>query len=444
MKVTKREQILLGALLLVLIAYGFYNFVYTKQNQRITELKTSRDAYSQKWEQVKAKIASKDKKNEQNTILTAKIFNETDKLFPSIKQEEIIVVLDKMIKDSNLQADVLGFSEVSSENSTVDTSKTVINDESKNVTNELDKLVSAFNGDSKKDATNEKTNTSSTSNSNSIVNGAYKMQVTFNFKGMYDELISFIDEVENYNKKIIINNINLTGAEGSDVSGTLILEFYGVPKLNNNDYFKWDYKKPSGNSNPFVGSSSSLQVNNEIIPNDPVNSPVNSPVNNGNGIITNNTENTIPKDEIKSDFVMSAKPITSDLHTVTIEKAKDESKQSYIYSDNEGIEQAEFYFTKVGSKYFYKYKTSKATYPKDFNDSIEYVLNAENIILDIASQKRGSGLDLSGVDIKITNDTDKSVVVNILDDDKIKPRVKILKEKGDISVNRNYIYYTAK
>ncbi|MCJ7691330.1 MAG: hypothetical protein MUO60_18730, partial [Clostridiaceae bacterium] len=119
MKVTKREQILLGALLLVLIAYVFYNFVYTKQIQKVTELKASRDTYSQKWEQVKTKIASKDKRNEQYITLNAKILNQTDMLFPTIEQEEIIVVLDKMIEDSNLQADVLGFSEISSENLTV-------------------------------------------------------------------------------------------------------------------------------------------------------------------------------------------------------------------------------------------------------------------------------------------------------------------------------------
>ena len=438
MKVTKREQILIGALLLILLGYSYYNFVYTKQNQKITELKASRDAYSQKWEQVKAKIASKDKKNEQNTILNAKIFNETDKLFPSIKQEEIIVVLDKMIKDTNLKADVLGFSEISSESLAVDTSKAVNNqDKSKEATNELDKLVSAFNGDSKKDANSGNTNTSNTSTSTnySLLSGAYKMQVTFKFKGMYDELISFIDEVENYDKKIIVNNINLTGAEESDVSGTLILDFYGVPKLNDNDYLKWDYKKPSGNGNPFVGSSSSLQVSNEIIPN----TQVNTQVNNGNEIITKNGEN-----EIKSDFLMSAKPKTSDLHTVTIEKAKDESKQSYIYSDNEKIEPVEFYFTKVGSKYFYKYKTNIATYPKNFSKPIEFVPNGENIILDIVSQKRDIGSDLSGANIKITNDTDKSIVVNILDDDKNKPRVIIVKEKGAISVVRSYIYYTGK
>lgn len=426
MKVTKREQVLLGVLLMVLLCYGFYKFVYMKQSQKITELKASRDTYSQKWEQAKVKIASENERKEQYKVLNSKIFNEADKLFPSIEQEEIIVVLDKMIKDSNLQADVLGFSEVSSEDTSVDTSKTTNNeDKSKNVTNELDKLVSDFNGTSRTDANSVKTNTT-----DSKIIGAYKMQVTLNFKGVYDELISFIEKVEAYDKKIIINTINLTGAEGSDVSGTLTLDFYGVPKLNNNDGFSWDYKEPSGSENPFFQSPTSLPTNNTITKQEEA--PVTK---DGSAAAT---------DDSKSDFTLYAKPKTPDLHTVTIEKGKDESKLSYIYADNAGVEPVEFYFTKVGTKYFYKYKTSTGTYPKDFSKPIEFVPTGKNILLDIYSQKRGLNSDLSGANIKITNDTDKRVDVDILDDDKNKPRVNIIKEKGDISVVRNYFQYVNK
>ncbi len=443
MKVTKREQTLIGALLLVLLGYCFYKFVYIKQNQQITELKASRDTYSQKWEQVKAKIASKDKTNEQNKILNSKILSKTNMLFPSIKQEEIIVILDKMIKDSNIQADVLGFSEVSSENTTtVDTSKAANNAvNSTNATNKLDKLVSDFNGTPIKDSTSVNTNASNTTSitNNSKISGAYKMEVTLDFKGTYDELISFIGQVENYNKKIVINNINLTGAQGSNLTGTLILDFYGVPKLNNSDDFKWDYKAPSGSGNPFVGSSSSIQVNSAVVI-DKVANTVSTSVN-----TVTKSASKMAKTEVKSDFNLYAKPKTSNnLHTIIIKYAKEESMKSYIYANNAGIELVEFYFTKVGSKYFYKYKTSIESYPKNFNNSIEFVPNGGNIILDIVSQKRGTSSDLSGANIKITNDTDKSIVVNISGDDKNKPRVNILKEKGDISVVKNYINYISK
>lgn len=428
MKVTKREQVLLGILFIVLLCYGFYNFVYLKQNQKITELKASKDSYSQKWELAKAKITSENERKKQYKNLNSKIFNATGMLFPSIEQEKIIVILDKMIKDSNLQADVLAFSEVSSGNNLVDTTKTVNNeDKSKNTTNELDKLVNDFNGTSK----NETSSMTSKKTNDSKIIGAYKMEVTLKFKGVYDELISFIAQVEDYDKKIIIKSITLTGTEGSEVSGTIILDFYGVPKLNNSDDFKWNYKKPNGSENPFFQSPTTSPINNDIT------------AKNGDKSVAKD-ESTVANDDNKSDFVLYAKPKTLDLHTVTIEKGKDDSKKSYIYVDNVGVEVIEFYFTQIGTKYFYKYKTSKETYPKDFSKPIEFLPIGKNIILDIFSQKRGQGSDLSVANIKITNDTDKKVDVDILDDDKNKPRVNIIKEKGDILVVRNYIQYVNK
>ncbi|NNU75976.1 hypothetical protein [Clostridium estertheticum] len=430
MKVTKREQVLIGVLLIVLLCYGFYNFVFLKQNQKITELKASKDSYSQKWELAKAKITSENERKEQYKNLNSKIFNATGMLFPSLEQEKIIVVLDKMIKDSNLQADVLAFSEVSSGNNLVDTTKTVNNEEkSKNTTNELDKLVNDFNGTSK-NGTNSNSTDSKKTNDSKII-GAYKMEATIKFKGVYDELISFIEQVENYDKKIIIKSITLTGAEGSEVSGTIILDFYSVPKLNDIDVFKWDYKKPIGSENPFFQSPTTTPTNTETTTNQ-------------NQTVVTQDQTAATTDDSKSDFVLYAKPKTPDLHTVTIEKGKDDTKKSLIYADNSGVELVEFYFIKIGNRYYYKYKTSKATYPKEFSKPIEFVPIGKNIALDIFSQKRGLYSDLSGVNINITNDTDKKVNVDILDDDKIKPRVKILKQIGNISVVRNYIQYVAK
>lgn len=440
MKVTKREQMLIGALLLVLLGYCFYNFVYIKQNQKIVQLKTSRDSDLQKWEQVKAKIASKDKNNEQYKILNAKIVSKTDMLFPTIEQEEIIVILDKMLKDSKLQGDVLSFSEVSSENTSTDTSKTENSstdskEENKNSANELDKLVSDFNGDAKKDTNIEKkvdnevkgdtTNADSkaeadTTNKDnataktdeSKLTGAYKMKVTLNFKGTYDELVNFIQQVEDYDKKIIISNINLAGAEGTAVSGNLILEFYGVPKLIDNDEFKWDYIKPSGKSNPFVGGSSSVNVSQTL-----------------SSVVTT-------KKDIQYDFLMSVSSITSDLPTIMLGKSKDSLRNTYVYADNEGEENIEIYLIQSGGRYFYKYKTMDDTYPKDFNTQVEFTPYGKDIKLKIYTNKRNSNIDLAGANIKLFNKTDLTVNMDIEDDDKDKPRVKISKEAGNININK--------
>jgi type IV pilus assembly protein PilO len=414
--------------LIVLVGYGFYKFVYTKQNQKIAELKVSRDTYSQKWEQVKAKIASKDKKNEQYKILNAKILSKTDKLFPSIKQEEIIVILDRMLEDSKLQGDILGFAEVSIENLSEDKSKNESasakdKDINKSAINELDKLVSDFNGTTKKDTNSEKAKDSKVEKSAADTTSAdkgttkiddpkvasvYKMQVTLNFKGTYDELISFIRQVENYDKKIIISNINLAAAEGSGVSGNLILEFYAVPKLNNNDDFKWDYKKPNGKENPFVGGSSEAV---SII----------KPVEKG----------------ISSfDFEMTSKPSSSDLPTVILGKSKDTNRNTYVYGDNDGIEEVKINLVENSGKYYFKYNTSSNVYPEGNNIGEEFSPTGDSINLIVYPTKRNSKEDLSGVNLKISNGTKKKVFVKILGDDKERPRVSVISEKGEVNQER--------
>ena len=90
MKVTKREQVLLGILFIVLLCYGFYNFVYLKQNQKITELKASKDSYSQKWELAKAKITSENERKKQYKNLNSKIFNATDFGLPQAPEELVL------------------------------------------------------------------------------------------------------------------------------------------------------------------------------------------------------------------------------------------------------------------------------------------------------------------------------------------------------------------
>ncbi len=411
MKITKREKILLIVLSIILLGFLYNKFVLLNQIEKIKTLQVQKTDYTEKVSQIQAKIASKDKKQLEIKVLNSKIIDKTSRLFPSMEQEVIIIMLDKMFENSKLQGDVVSFSEIS------DDKLVAGNIEKKNdvaVDNVLNKLVENYNNigsdkkviETQKDSkTTEKTIEKTTEKTADIAS-ANKMQVTISFKGNYSGFLAFIKQVESFKKKIIINKINLAASEDNAISGNVILDFYAIPKFNEEDYFPWKFQMTSGKDNPFEGAVTSVNV----------------------------TETK--KVEVKNDFVMSAKPITSDLPTIRIGKAEDNSRSSYIYADNRGMEEVEFHFSKKGDKYFYKYKTSIEAYPKDANNVNEFVLSSENINLEIFSQKRGGETDLAGANIKIFNDTDKTVVVNVQNDDTVKPRVNILKEKGDVLVNR--------
>jgi type IV pilus assembly protein PilO len=416
MKVTKREKILLIVLSVILLGFLYNKFVLIKQREKMSTLQTQKDDYAKKVSEIQAKIDSKDKKQAEIKVLNSKIIDKTSKLFPSIEQEIIIVMLDKMFENSKLQGDVVSFSEITDEKLTSEKKNVAILD------NELNKLVKQYNNtgsdekaiekqtDNKgtENSTKENTTKENTTkeNKDAGIATASKMQVTVSFKGNYLQFLGFIKEVEAFKKKIIISKINLVASEENEISGNLILDFYAIPKFNKEEYFPWKFDMPSGKENPFEGAVTSVNVTAK------------------------------KKVEVKNDFVMSAKPITSDLPTIRIGKAGDNSISSYIYADNRGMEEVEFHFSKKNDKYYYKYKTSIESWPKDFNNVNEFVLASENITLEIFSQKRGIDTDLSSANVKIFNDTDRTVVVYVQNDDAVKPRVNVLKEKGNILVNR--------
>ncbi|ETJ19377.1 Type IV pilus assembly protein PilO, partial [human gut metagenome] len=88
--------------------------------------------------------------------------------------------------------------------------------------------------------------------------------------------------------------------------------------------------------------------------------------------------------------------------------------------------------------YYYKYKTSKGSYPKDYsgNGAQFAPISDGKISIDIMSEGRLNSDDKSGIKLKITNNTDSLVNVNVSDDDKNNQRVTVDGNSSKISVNQ--------
>ena len=90
---------------------------------------------------------------------------------------------------------------------------------------------------------------------------------------------------------------------------------------------------------------------------------------------------------ITSDFIASVKSITSDLPTIMIGKANDDLRTTYVYADSNSEENVEMILTQDGDKYYYKYKTSKGTFPANYNGlGAEFVPTSKNIVLNVLSE----------------------------------------------------------
>ncbi|MFD3156357.1 hypothetical protein ACFIJ5_05780 [Haloimpatiens sp. FM7330] len=411
MKVTKREKILLIILAVLLVGFVYYKLIIKKQNENIKNLTSKKNEYEQKVESVKNKIASKNRKSLEIKILNSKILDKYDRFFPKLEQERIIVILNEMLENSKLEGNVLSFSENVLEKANIKTKS------KKSRETHMGKLVEEYNSLENKTKNNNENigsnkNTIKNNSKDSSINSAVsKMQCTLSFKGTYEEIFDFINKIENFNKEIIINNISIASSEENFLSGSILLDFYSIPKFKNEDYYKYDFASPKGKYNPFKISMSN------------------------NKSKVDDSASKTEKNKIEYDFLMNVKPLSSDLPTIMIGKAKDIERNTYIFSDKNDIENVAMYFIRKNNKYFYKYKTSKQKYPMNFKE-VEFKPNGEKINVKIYSTSRNSEIDKAGVNLKIYNKTDLDTDVYIKGDDKNRPRVNVIKE-GVVNIKEN-------
>lgn len=425
MNISKREKILVGILIAVLISFGYYKFLYVKQVAKLEEVKVKRDDLENKYKAAMDSIKNLALKEEEVKILKIDTTSKARILYPAILQEKIILELDELLEKSALEAniafnpiEVVGVEKlVSEELLKVESSLQIIvdkyngttsnNDENKEITNkEENENSETTSNDESESENNSSEESSEEGNSSEFTTEQLKVSLTFN--GSYEQVKEFIKLVENYERKVVITNITITSQSESQLSGVMNLEFHAVPKLADEDisYLEWAIKNIYGKDILFSSDAAS-------------------------GAYASTIEESSNKEE-NPDFVMLVKSPSSELPTLTIGKAKDSLRESYIYSDNEKTEDVEITFNEDGDKIYYKYRNSESIYPTE-NTALgkEFTSSSKEIVVEITSEGRVLSSDISKVNLKVINNTSKDVEIIIKDDDIKDPRI-IVKSEGNI------------
>ncbi|ERK32350.1 hypothetical protein [Clostridium intestinale] len=397
MKISNREKYLLGILVAVLIILGYYKLVYLNQTSRLDKLKNEKAEIEQKYNTIMTTVNKLDSKQESVKILTSKVVDKSKNIYPDTVQEKLILEIDKLLKDSKVKANI-NFSDF-----TVKPIETKEGSKESKSENSLKPFVNQYKGiNTNKNDTNQsstKGNTETTGKTEVL--NINQVKVTLNYKASYEALTDLIKRIEEHDKKIVLSNLTINGS-GSELSGSLVLDFYGVPKIDNEDdeYFKWTLSNQYGKSNPYNGNST------------------------GN----------VSKSQDSSDFTLSARSFDSDLATVTLRYDKDSSLKSSVYADNEGNEDVEINLIQESGKYYYRYKTSRESYPNNYSDKIEFTPSGDNINIQILSNIRVSSQDKAGVNLNVINKTDRTVNVTTKGDDAVTPRVYVKSEGASVNI----------
>ncbi|WP_455539804.1 hypothetical protein [Terrisporobacter sp.] len=422
MKLSNKEKILLATLGGLLVGGAYYQFVFSEQTQEIHALQQNKAQLESKYNEVMESASSLESNQQEVKDLLSQINFKTRKFYPRIIQEKIILDLNEYLKESYLNADI-SFSEISVksveklEASKVDISESTFQD----LVDEYNGTITKSNLNSTKtieetnsqtiDSTNssETTETTESKSTSENTNATVEMlKATINYKGTYKSLKKFISQIEVSNRQLLITDLSATSENNGEISGTMSLEYYSIPKLNSrdSDYLKWEMKGKYGKKMPFLIQKPKV------------------------------VENDIESTRSISDFAVMVKSINSNLPSVIIGKSTDTTQSTYITNKKNSKQKAKIEFTKVNGKYYCKYKLDSNKLSKDYHkNGISFIPSAENIIIDVSSEKRNGIDDKAGLDLNVINKTDKIVEVKITNDDS-DARVAVTRDSQNIKVTR--------
>ncbi|MGK0469029.1 hypothetical protein, partial [Clostridium sp.] len=225
-KISRREKVMIGILCIAAIITAYYNLIYSPQKQKIDTLVETKIKYDEELSLISKQALNVQNMQKNTKIMNSNILGLSEDLLPPVVQEKIILIMDNLIKKSEVSTG--GFTMT---NYVLESAEAVANDALEKqkssldvIVDEYDALKSAEAKTSKADATNNSTATKdkvATDDSKAkttaenkeaekkLPTTVEKVSISMGYQGTYDELNAFIKAVEDFPEKIIVNNLTI-------------------------------------------------------------------------------------------------------------------------------------------------------------------------------------------------------------------------------------------
>ncbi|EDT15994.1 hypothetical protein ACV3U9_03340 [Clostridium perfringens] len=405
MKINKREKTLLFVLALGVVGFGYYKVVWDYQYNKLKDLKSKELKVKEEYNHDVKMVNSTEPNKEEINIFNSEIQNLTSGFYSNISQPNIILELNNLMNDANVKG-TMSFSEIKTmpvmDKQDGDSSSKSEDDENPN---QIQGIVNDYNN-----ITDKKKNEDNKDKKQEEIYNLSQMTVSLSVNGTYDNVMKFMKSIEENPKHINILNFNLSAQTDGNVSANMNIQLVAIPKIDASKEEFTTADEKYGKENPFSGASTV-----------------------GTGTIENELENS----KVKNDFLMTVRPINSDLPTIVLGKSDDKDKKTYLNNDENSVSNIEMYISGDNGKYYYKYKVEGKSYPTKFEgNGEEFKPNGNDINFEIFSEKRVNKDDKSGANIKIVNSSDKEVNLIINKDDEKSPRVNVTTD-GKVKVIKN-------
>jgi type IV pilus assembly protein PilO len=248
MKFTKRESLLLKLLGFVAIIALSYYFVIAPQLEKLANVDMELTEKNLEAESIKQEIESLPQLEEEIDILSDRIQGLSENFFPELEQSKLIIILDEQLRASGAEADSLQFSQLED----IDTSILISTEDNNQDESQSDEVNTDLD-------------------QSTAFSEIKSVSIDVPFLGTFQQIMNFINRLENMDRYIIFNNLQMSQETDGNIRGIINLNIYSLDKLvhdsKDEDYLSWPYNTPTGTNNPFrfIPSSAEEAIDDESI-----------------------------------------------------------------------------------------------------------------------------------------------------------------------------------
>lgn len=406
MSISKKDKKLLLVVGALAVGVMYYSFIYSPMTDSAAAKAKQKETVQQQYEKDLQDINTLDSRKASMDLLLTKTTEKASKFYPEIAQDKLIDELNTIMTNAGLKTSAITY-----------TNKEVSAVEKYTIGNKkigegtLGSIVDSYKSGTAAPANSGSSSAPSAPSTSGATGPTIpQLKVTLTVNSSYDSVKKFLQALEANAERINVTNMQLSPKSDTDVTGTINLEYYAVPKLDtsDDDYLKWAYNNVYGKDTIFSKGAAT-------------------------GAYSKTVENATADKQY--DFVGVLKAPTSTLPPFTFGKSNDDTLATYVYGKSKDSEDVEIDFTEKDGKVYYQYKTDSGKYP-DSADGKEFTPNSDNIEVLLTSEKRDGTDDKSGISLKVVNKSSKQVNITIKDDDATNPRVAAPTTEGNVSVTR--------
>ena len=203
MKLTSREKKLLLVLGILLLLWGYYKFILSYQVTTLNAKQQDRRHYESEFKKIETIIYSQNDVDRKITNTSHELEELSKKIFSKTDQSQLILLVNELLEGTNLLIQNISFSPHRME--TIEESQLEV------------------------------------------------VSIILPYEGEYSSLLLFLEKVRNYDRKIIIQNLDIKTNEDKILYGSILLDFYSLSDFvgteNNTPKFLFDSSQV--NDEPF-------------------------------------------------------------------------------------------------------------------------------------------------------------------------------------------------